>query len=208
MAMQSRKSTNPFILFIKIETNGLAKTKQNIVMQDNVQDWPELICIRYKIGKYIKQKQHVSTIQSEEIIILHETIQYSDEAVNIHNITSETCTQQGIAPHIALERFNDTIHRFNITTIVGHNSRFNTNVLLAEMIRSNVSIEALVSCEQIDIMTYHHTLPCKTLKYIYQHLYNGTFPHHQSILAIILCFAKLHTLHLGNQLSQQSSRSC
>lgn len=191
----STKREKSLILFLKVETNGLAKNNQTITTKDNIADWPELICIRYQVGKYIKSKQHVSTIQSDEIILCHNDIQYSKEACNIHNITPEVCKVRGMDPKLALEQFNKVLSKFEIGTIVGHNSRFNTNVLLAEMIRSSVSIESLVSCQQIDIMNYNHNLPSKTLKNIYHHLYNGTFTHEQSIIAIILCFAKLHSLN-------------
>ena len=184
----------PSLLFLKVETNGLPKKNATHVTQDNLQDWPQVICIRAYIGNYISSDQSVSITQFNQYIINHDDIQYDQQACDIHKFTPEMCADKGISPRRALKRLNKLLQNEENGYMIGHNMSFNMNVLLAEMLRHDISIEPLLDMPQVDIMTYS-TLNIRSLSNIYHYFYKQSFPHEKSIVAIILCFSKLHSMN-------------
>lgn len=184
----------PQILFLKVETNGLPNHRLSKVTDNNIDDWPHIICIRAYVGRYNNSTQQVSVQQYNEFVMKHADIDYNMEACNIHKFTPDICEQKGIAPRRILEHFNKLLMDPDIGYIVGHNINFNYNVLISEMVRQNVPIKPLLDIPHVDIMTYNHQLNTKSLSYIYQQFYGKTFPQEKSLIAIILCFAKLQSI--------------
>lgn len=185
----------PSILFLKVETNGLPKNNAKDVTQDNLPDWPQVVCIRAYLGNYVSSEQKVIISHFNQYIINHPDIQYDQQACDIHNFTPEICAEKGISPRRALKRLNRLLQNEDNGYMVGHNMSFNMNVLMAEMVRHSISIEPLLDMPQIDIMTYNNTLNIRSLSNIYHYFYKQTFPHEKSIIAIILCFSKLLSIN-------------
>lgn len=79
-------------------------------------------------GKLIKQAYHI--IRNLDFIIDN-----NSKAVEIHGITQEIATEEGINWHDMYDEFIEDVHKCD--TLVAHNIQFDVSVMLSEMFRYN-----------------------------------------------------------------------
>ena len=81
-----------------------------------------------KDGKLIKQAYHI--LRPLDFIIDN-----NSKAVEIHGITQEIATEQGINWHDMYDEFIEDVHKCD--TLVAHNIQFDVSIMLSEMFRYN-----------------------------------------------------------------------
>lgn len=181
------------ILFLKVETNGLPKTKTNTVSRDTVNKWPNLISIYYKIGK-INTETKLVDINLANYKIIKPTFEINKKAQLIHNLSNEELSAGDNLIDILNKMKNDIIEH-NVKIIIGHNILFDFNIVKAEIIRNNIDLDLDVY-ELLDTMTYKHDYEYIKLEELYFKLYGRKFRKshkRKSLINIVIkCFENLY----------------
>lgn len=183
------------ILFLKVETNGLPKTKENEVTCDNLSKWPNLISIYYKIGKINKDTNKVD-ISLASYHIIKPTFKINKKAQLIHGLT-EDMLNEGEEITTILNKMKKDINDNDVKILIGHNILFDFNITNAEIIRNKVDID-LSKLDLVDTMTYKHKYEFIKLEELFLKLYGRKFKKshkRKSLINIIIkCFEHLYIL--------------
>ena len=119
-------------LIFDTETTGLPTKGYNQPISD-VENWPRVVQLAWQLhdddGTLIEHKDFL--IQPEGF-----DIPYGSE--KIHGISTELASQNGITLSEGLELFNEVASK--ATFLVGHNVKFDVNVLGCEFFRSDLSM--------------------------------------------------------------------
>lgn len=183
------------ILFLKTETNGLPKGKHKKTTKDNLNCWPNIISLYYKIGKLNLETKKIEIEYSNHSIIKGD-FKINKYAQNVHQITNETINDEGKNINDVLSNLNEDFKKFKIRFIVGHNIMFDYNILNAEFIRNDLEIYN-EKIQLVDTISYNHDYGYLKLEDLYEKLYNKKFkkshPRKSLINIIIKCFEKLYS---------------
>lgn len=183
------------VLFLKTETNGLPKGRHKEATKDNLDCWPNLISLYYKIGKLNLETNKIN-IEYSNYTIIKGDFKINKYAQKVHQITNETIKDEGQDIKDVLNKINDDLEKYNIRVIVGHNIMFDYNILNAEFIRNNLTIYN-EKIQTVDIINYNHDYEYLKLEILYQKLFNRKFkkshPRKSLINIIIKCFEKLYS---------------
>ena len=115
-------------LFFDTETTGLPRNWYAPV--EDLDNWPRLVQLAWVLFKDgIK-------IESTDLIIKPEGFEIPIESSNIHGITTEIASKQGVFLHEALSRFRDLIEKADF--LVAHNISFDEMIIGAEFLREKM----------------------------------------------------------------------
>lgn len=139
------------ICFIKIETNGLHKTNDN-VSQKNIHNFARLVSISYLISDIDKKnKKFVDRIKKNIII---KPLKYTlNDSTKYHGITIEEANN-GIEMKEMLKELKENLVK--IKGIITHNSDFVIKTIQSECLRENILID-FSKIPIIDLMNYKHS---------------------------------------------------
>jgi DNA polymerase III epsilon subunit-like protein len=136
-------------LIIDSETTGLP-IDYNAPIND-IDNWPRLVQIAYQVLSYEEIKAPHS--YDERLLRVHKQLQIVDEGVfiicpegftipnsstNIHGITNEIAYQEGLDLTEVLDMFPKIIDRYRIKELVGHNIKFDFNIIASECYRLEI----------------------------------------------------------------------
>jgi DNA polymerase III epsilon subunit-like protein len=116
------------IIVFDTETTGLPETK--IISPDTVDKWPTIVQFSYLIYDTI---DNYIINMNDFIVKVPDNIIISEESSNIHKITNEISTEQGIKIEEVLFKFFKDLE--NIDKIIGHNINFDINMIKVELLR-------------------------------------------------------------------------
>ncbi len=122
-----------FLIF-DTETTGLPK--RNNVPISEVDNWPRVVQIAWQL-----HDESGDLSEHHNLLIQPDGYEIPYSAEKIHGISTEKAQKHGIPLVEALRKFNESVSK--ATCLVGHNIRFDINVLGAEFIRSGVPTDFL-----------------------------------------------------------------
>ena len=182
------------ILFLKIETNGLPKGKVKEVKKDNLNCWPKVISIYYKIGHYNKETKKIDIIYSCYSIVKVD-FAINKYAQRVHQITDEMIQNEGIEIKSILNQLNNDIQKYNIQFIIGHNINFDYNIIHSEFFKNEIEFKN-ENMKLIDTINFNHDYEYPKLEELFEKLYGRKFkkshPRKSLINIVIKCFEKLY----------------
>lgn len=118
------------ILVFDTETTGLhSKPKPSY---NNTKQWPHIIQLSYVLYETTKFKI-VKCV--DNIIRLDDSVEISEESINVHGITRSISKRKGIDIKVAINEFMDDLQ--NVECIVGHNLQFDKDMIIVETVRMN-----------------------------------------------------------------------
>jgi DNA polymerase III epsilon subunit-like protein len=153
------------ICILYTETNGLHETKEP-VSKKNLYAFARLVVLNYEI--VIFEKDKFITKKFIRNIIKPRCMFISEESTQIHGITNEYATNNGIDIEIVLNNFLKDIQ--DVSFIVSHNLEFHLNTLLSEYVRYNIYIN-IKNYILLDTISFFHKEPYLKLVSLYNHLY-------------------------------------
>jgi len=118
------------VLVIDTETTGLPDKNASIF---NHSQWPYIIQVSFILYNEVSNDV-IYTFN--EYINIDESINISDESLSVHGITREYLNKNGINIKIALHTLLTAFKSADI--IIGHNLRFDKNMIMVEFGRNNV----------------------------------------------------------------------
>jgi DNA polymerase III epsilon subunit-like protein len=127
------------IAIFDTETTGLSKTK--ILNDESLALWPHVVQFSYiiydtEINKIIKKVDF--------IIKIPKNINISDEVSDIHGITNFISQTSQYKIEDALLVFSNDYLNYGIDLIIGHNLRFDINMLKVELMREINNTEQIL----------------------------------------------------------------
>lgn len=183
------------MLFVKVETNGLPKTKENEVSCGNVSKWPNLISIYYKLGKINADTKKVD-ISLSSYHIIKPSFEINKRAQLIHELTDDELNN-GENIIDVLNNMKKDMENNNVKIIIGHNILFDLNMTKAEILRNKLTFD-LEKYDLVDTMTYKHSHEFIKLENLFLKLYGRKFRKshkRKSLINIIIkCFEHLYSL--------------
>lgn len=188
------------VAFLNTETTGLPPKKTSIVTKKNVNKFPHLVAIHIKFGYYDKDTRQIRILKSVYSIIKPNGYTIPSDVSNIHGITTEYATENGLDIDIVLNEINEILvgnrDLETTTSIITHNSKFHLNIINSEFIRNGIPFD-LTKYKIIDLVNFRHDLTYPKLDGLYESLYgkkfNKSHPRKSTINIIIKCFEKLYT---------------
>jgi DNA polymerase III epsilon subunit-like protein len=119
-------------------------------------------------------------------------------ATHVHKITHEKALNEGVPFKTVYDMFMLMIKKYNINTIVAHNSPFDENMFISECIRYNLSTDIFDSMRKICTveMSKMNFLPTinNKLPTVYEHLFGGGFLEHHALFDARACGKIYHAL--------------
>lgn len=152
-----KKEVNMKILVFDTETTGLPLEKNASIYNLNL--WPHIVQLSYILFDTEKNK---ILIEHDWIIKLSEQVKISKESTQLHKITFEKTQKEGVSLDHALDCFDICFQ--NADVIVGHNLRFDKNMIMVESMR-NYRISSFKSSNKQEYCTMKNSVDiCKILK--------------------------------------------
>ena len=126
------------VLVLDSETNGLPTTR--ILNKNTMSEWPYMVQFSYLVyntdtNKLIKTADHIIKIPDE--------IDISEESYKLHNISKEKSLKQGYSVVDVLNQFIHDVE--GVDVVVAHNYKFDSNMIMVEMMRNNMDIKKYMS---------------------------------------------------------------
>ena len=122
------------ILVFDTETSGLPKSRSQSIMESH--NWPFILQIAWIL--YDSDKNLILE-KANKIIKISDNVTIDKESTDIHKITKEICNEKGENIINILKNFNLVLNKCDI--IVGHNLKFDKNMVMIEGIRNNIFIK-------------------------------------------------------------------
>lgn len=122
------------IIVFDTETTGLPKTR--VLTTGLVNLWPYIVQLSYLIYD-VNEKELVKI--RDFIIKIPYNIEISQESTKLHGITNDISYSQGTNIENIIEEFMKDLNECDY--IIGHNIEFDVNMIKAELIRLNMSID-------------------------------------------------------------------
>lgn len=121
---------HPLILFVDIETDGLAKNPKNLDFQD-LDNWPHIV----QFGAVACNANTREILLRESFIIKPENYTISKDSEKIHGISQSIALENGLNRSSAIKHIYELLN--SVDYVVCHNTDFDYNVLKCEIIRLN-----------------------------------------------------------------------
>ena len=178
-------------LFFDTETTGLPKN-YNAPASD-VDNWPRLV----QIG-WILSDDDGNEKESFEALIKPNGFEIPEAASNIHGVTTQRALEQGYDLKIILAQLSRFCEMAD--TLVGHNIKFDMNVLLAEYIRSGMdnpflnkkTVDTMSSSKEFCKLPGKYGYKYPKLAELYKVLFESDMGHAHTALADIQNTAKCY----------------
>ncbi|MDD1701806.1 MAG: 3'-5' exonuclease [Methanoregula sp.] len=117
------------ILFLDLETNGLAKSL-NAPIED-IDNWARIVQIAWNIFE-----DDGTLIKKENFIIFPTDFTISESSSLIHKITTPIAENEGVLLKRVLQKFNEDLEKCRL--VVAHNIAFDIPTLNAEFVRNKI----------------------------------------------------------------------
>lgn len=114
-------------IFFDIETTGLIKSKGLAMDFRNTDIFPEIVQISWQL--FQSSKGILTHIHSKDFIIRPEGYTIPEESSNIHKITNEIASENGLDKIYVLQNFINDIQNYENIHIVCHNFEFDVTIL-------------------------------------------------------------------------------
>ena len=127
------------VLVLDSETTGLPP-KSRILNKNTMGEWPHMVQLSYLIyntdtNKLVKTADHIIKIPAD--------IDVSEESYNLHNISKEKSLTRGES---VVDVLNQLISDMGgVDVVVAHNYKFDSNMVMVEMMRNNMDIKKYMS---------------------------------------------------------------
>lgn len=119
-------------------------------------------------------------------------------ATHVHKITNNKANMEGLPFKHIYNVFMSMVKKYDIQTLVAHNSQFDENMFISECIRYNLSLETFHTLHKVCTihMSKMHFLPTKNKKLptIYTYLFNRGFLEHHALFDARACGEIYHQL--------------
>ena len=187
------------ILVFDTETTGLPEGWNTPPTES--EKYPHIVQLSYLLYDTDLEK---TLVCEDHIIKLHASVQIPEESTLIHGITRSRMNRKGITIKQALDDFKKVLRKADV--IVGHNVRFDKNMILAEAHRNNRDIVFDDKNEYCTMI--HGTNVCRlkkegkahfkypNLTELYKHLFQempyGVHDSMADVLFTLRCFLALH----------------
>lgn len=122
------------IIVFDTETNGLIPKNMDIVT-DNLEFLPYIVQLSYILFDTNSMK---ILVKHDFIIKLPEDVQISEKCVEVHGISKQISTIQGISIIDALSNFQICLKQAQV--VIGHNINFDINMITVESLRNKMSV--------------------------------------------------------------------
>jgi len=136
------------VLVFDTETTGLPKSKN--INKESLGLWPYIVQFSYVVYNFTDNK-----IESmlDSIVKIPELIIISQECTNIHGLTKEICDKKGVDIKDIIFTFMEDLKKCDL--IVGHNIKFDLNMVKVEMLRL---AESLYYFEKLYLDVFNETI--------------------------------------------------
>ena len=127
------------VLVLDSETTGLPP-KSRILNNNTMVEWPYIVQLSYLIyntdnNKLVKTADHIIKIPAD--------IDVSEESYKLHNISKEKSLNHGES---IVDVINQLMHDLDgVDVVVAHNYKFDSNMVMVEMMRNNMDIKKYMS---------------------------------------------------------------
>lgn len=127
------------VLVLDSETNGLPPNSR-ILNKSTMAEWPHMVQFSYLIyntdtNKLVKTADHIIKIPAD--------IDISEESYKLHNISKEKSLNHGESVVDVLNQFMYDVE--GVDVVVAHNYKFDSNMIMVEMMRNNMDIKKYMS---------------------------------------------------------------
>lgn len=122
-----------YILVFDTETSGLPKYRKQLI--NDTENWPFILqfaWILFDIEKNLIIEKY------NKLISVSDNVNIDENSIKIHNITREICNKNGENIKDILNLFKKSLEKSDL--IIGHNIKFDKDVIMVECIRNNISI--------------------------------------------------------------------
>jgi len=135
------------LLVFDTETSGLPEEKGQSLYATH--KWPYIMQLSYIF--YDDSSNEVIELY-DSLVKLDNNILLSEDSMAIHNITREMCNNSGQPIKTVLTSFINALMSADI--IIGHNIRFDINIIRVECIRNNIKFDFNMNKEKNPIIHY------------------------------------------------------
>ena len=181
------------IAFIKVESNGLPKTKDKVTIE-NLEKFPNLISIYYKICSINEDEKKIN-IDYLSYNIIKPTFEINKYAQKIHKLSIEELNKGKDLKEV-LTNFNDDLVKYKVKIFIGHNILFDFNIIKGEILRNKIDINLDDNFQLLDVINYKHSFDYPKLEILFEKLYGRKFKkshERKSLINIIIkCFEFLY----------------
>jgi DNA polymerase-3 subunit alpha len=127
------------VLVVDTETTGLPP-KSRILNKNTMTEWPHMVQFSYLVyntdtNKLVRTADHIIKIPDE--------IDISEESYELHNISKERSVSQGESVVDVLNQYIYDVE--GVDVVVAHNYKFDSNMVMVEMMRNNMDIKKYMS---------------------------------------------------------------
>ena len=178
------------------ETTGLPRDRHGKINDSS--NWPYIVQLSWIL--YDDETNRV--FKSNDIIKIDDTVEISQESINVHGITRKRCIEEGISIKSAISKFQKAMA--DVHVIIAHNIEFDKKLMMAECARNKMRHEfynskgyyctmknsvKLCKIEAISQKTGEKYFRYPRLSYLHEFLFNtspkGT---HDALVDILICF--------------------
>ena len=178
------------------ETTGLPRDRHGKINDSS--NWPYIVQLSWIL--YDDETNRV--FKSNDIIKIDDTVEISQESINVHGITRKRCIEEGISIKSAISKFQKAMADAHV--IIAHNIEFDKKLMMAECARNKMRHEfynskgyyctmknsvKLCKIEAISQKTGEKYFRYPRLSYLHEFLFNtspkGT---HDALVDILICF--------------------
>jgi DNA polymerase III epsilon subunit-like protein len=127
------------VLVLDSETTGLPP-KTRILNKNTMAEWPHMVQFSYLVyntdtNKLVRTADHIIKIPDE--------IDISEESYELHNISKKMSVSEGESVVDVLNQFIYDVE--GVDVVVAHNYKFDSNMVMVEMMRNNMDIKKYMS---------------------------------------------------------------
>tara|TARA_B100000508_G_scaffold133456_1_gene123325 strand:+ start:550 stop:1197 length:648 start_codon:yes stop_codon:yes gene_type:complete len=122
------------IIVFDTETNGLIPRNMDIVTE-NLEFLPYIVQLSYILFDTDSMK---ILVEHDFIIRLPDDVEISERCVEVHGISKEMSTINGISINDALTNFEICLKRADV--VIGHNITFDVNMIAVESLRNKINV--------------------------------------------------------------------
>ena len=127
------------VLVLDSETTGLPP-KSRILNKNTMAEWPHMVQFSYLVyntdtNKLVRTADHIIKIPDE--------IDISEESYELHNISKKMSVSEGESVVDVLNQFIYDVE--GVDVVVAHNYKFDSNMVMVEMMRNNMDIKKYMS---------------------------------------------------------------
>jgi len=178
------------------ETTGLPRDRYGKINDSS--NWPYILQLSWIL--YDNETNRV--FKSNDIIKIDDTVEISQESINVHGITRKKSIEEGISIKSAISKFQKAMSDAHV--IIAHNIEFDKKLMMAECARNKMRHEFynskgyyctmknsvnLCKIEATSQKTGEKYFRYPRLSYLHEFLFD-TFPKgtHDALVDILICF--------------------